>query len=366
MNKPLAMEPAVVPDLRHALLTHYDRFGRDLPWRESTDPYRVLISEFMLQQTRVATVERYYDAWLERFPDLQSLASAEEDDVLKAWEGMGYYRRAKNLRKAAVMIVHEHGGVFPATHDDLSKLPGVGAYTAGAIASIAFGEVVPAVDGNVKRVLARVCDEVDPRPPWLKRAAERLVDPERPGDWNQALMELGATICTPRRPKCSECPVQSWCQAKEMGTQLERPSRRTRAAVRTESVAVGVFHDGHRVLLVRRPDDGLLGGMWAFPELPSLETVEASTHTDLFSFAREHGLSPVGEAMVLPEVRHKFTHIDMTYRPGSCRVAPTNSPAATLGEHAWINPAVTTDYAIPVAQRKILDSWMAEQAGAGQ
>ena len=189
-------------EIRRALLEHYDSTARDLPWRRDSDPYRVLVSEVMLQQTRVETVKGYYVRWLERFPSVETLASAEEDEVLKAWEGLGYYRRARNLRRAALQLREVHGGVVPETYAALRELPGVGEYTAGAVASIAFGVVVPAVDGNVRRVLARLFDVETPRAPWLRSMATSLVDNERPGDWNQALMELGATQCTSRAPRC--------------------------------------------------------------------------------------------------------------------------------------------------------------------
>ena len=206
--------PTVIPAVRSALLGHYDREARPLPWRRDTDPYRVLVSEVMLQQTRVETVTGYYDPWLERFPTVRELARAEEDEVLKAWEGLGYYRRARNLHRAAQMVHDDYAGSLPPTYSGLLTLPGVGEYTAGAVASISFGEVVPAVDGNVRRVLARLYDMADPRPAWLRKTAGDLVDPGRPGDWNQALMELGATVCTPRSPECRGCPIAEWCAAR--------------------------------------------------------------------------------------------------------------------------------------------------------
>src|SRR5690606_15418045 len=227
--------------LREDLLRFYDRHRRDLPWRGEEDPYRILVSEVMLQQTRVETVKEYYGPWLERFPDLEALAAADEGDVLKAWEGLGYYRRARNLRDAATVVQEEWGGRLPGTVEELRRLPGIGAYTAGAVASIAFGRTVPAVDGNVRRVLARLFDVAVPGAAWLRDTAGRLVDPERPGDWNQALMELGATVCVPRGPRCGRCPVAWACRAREAGTVDERPGPTARRPPRVAIIALAVL-----------------------------------------------------------------------------------------------------------------------------
>src|SRR5690606_12408822 len=192
--------------IRRALLRHYDQHRRELPWRGTADPYRVWVSEIMLQQTRADVVAPYYERWLERFPTLDALADAELDDVLHAWQGLGYYARARNLHRAARMVRERHGGELPRDAAALRALPGVGAYTAGAIASIAFGEPCPAVDGNVRRVLARLFDLADAAPGTIHELAARLVPRRRAGDFNQALMDLGATVCSPRRQACGECP----------------------------------------------------------------------------------------------------------------------------------------------------------------
>ena len=190
-----------IPDpvrTRRRLLEHYDAHGRNLPWRESREPYRVWVSEIMLQQTRVETVVPYYARWMERFPTVAALAQADEQSVLKAWEGLGYYARARNLHRSARMVREKLRGDLPTSASSLRTLPGIGAYSAGAIASIAYGEVVPAVDGNARRVLSRLFDEDGTSDALLRRRAVELLDPDRPGDWNQALMELGATVCVPR------------------------------------------------------------------------------------------------------------------------------------------------------------------------
>ncbi len=308
------------PDLpvhrvRSALLDHYDRSRRDLPWRGETDPYRIWVSEVMLQQTRVDTVLQYYGRWLERFPDVAALAGAELDDVLLTWQGLGYYRRARNMHRTALELRERHGGRLPDSYGALRELPGVGEYTAGAVASIAFGEAVPAVDGNVRRVLARLWDEPHPRPGWLRRMAGRLVDPEHPGDWNQALMDLGATVCTPTGPACASCPLSQWCRSRARGTQSERPAPgRKRTVPAVELASAVVVDERRRVLLVRRPDDGLLGGMWSFPTEP-LEDGTAVERAALEAAARAGAVVDAAAARSLEPIRHRFTHLDATYRP---------------------------------------------------
>ena len=262
---------------RRALLDHFDRSRRALPWRENRTPYRVMVSEFMLQQTRVKTVVPYYQRWMRRFPDWHALAAAPLDDVILEWKGLGYYSRARNLHRSARLVRDRHGGHLPADPAALRTLPGVGDYTAGAIASIAFGHVVPAVDGNVKRVLARLLDVAALAPSRLREEAARLVDPERPGDFNEAMMELGATVCMPRAPRCGECPVARWCRARAAGTVAERPAPRPRKRVpRVEYATAVVVDAAGRTLLARRPPNGLLAGMWEFPAVEMAAAVPAA------------------------------------------------------------------------------------------
>lgn len=350
--------PEEIGALRAALLAHYDRHRRDLPWRGETDPYRVWVSEVMLQQTRVETVVPYYRRWLERFPDVDALADADEDDVLLAWQGLGYYRRARGLQAGAAVVRERHGGVVPDTVEELRAIPGVGEYTAGAVASIAFGVPTPAVDGNVRRVLARLFDEPSPAPAWLRETAGALVDPERPGDWNQALMELGATVCAPRGPRCGACPVARWCRAFAAGTQEERPARVAKKEVPSRTFVAAVVVDARgRVLVVRRGRDGLLGGLWAFPDG---EVGEGAEGADLHASAREVAAA-AGAAMAgsqipgeraglrtLPPVRHRFTHLDATYLPVLL------AGAGADGENRrWIPLEEPWPVALPVAQQKI-------------
>ena len=271
---------------RRALLDHFDRRRRPLPWRRGRTPYRVMVSEFMLQQTRAETVIPYYDRWLLRFPGWNALADAPADDVMLAWKGLGYYRRAQNLHRTAMIVRERYDGRLPEDPAELRTLPGVGEYTAGAVASIAFGHPVPAVDGNVKRVLSRLMDVGDPTPALLRDEATRLLDPERPGDFNEAMMELGATVCTPRAPRCADCPVRPHCMADKAGTVSDRPLvRRRRPLPRVDYVTAVIVRTAAssptaatpppaqppppaptaHTLLTRRPDTGLLAGMWEFP-----------------------------------------------------------------------------------------------------
>lgn len=251
--------PVDVSGFRRALLRWYDTKRRALPWRESRDPYRIWISEIMLQQTRVAAVIPYYERFLGRFPDVRSLARAHEPAVLAAWSGLGYYRRARHLHAAARMIAR---GEFPRTSDALRELPGIGRYTAAAIASIAFGERCAVVDGNVERVLSRVCARALNGDSWP--IAESLVSRTRPGDFNQAMMELGATICTPKAPQCGACPVSRFC-----GTRGEHPVSKPVPRKRA-TLTYALCVRGDRVLLVQRSKEaGLMPGMWELPQVPS-------------------------------------------------------------------------------------------------
>ncbi len=308
----------------------------------------------MLQQTRVETVLDYYGAWLERFPDVQTLARAPLDDVLLRWQGLGYYRRARNLHRAAAVVRERYGGHLPDSANGLRALPGVGEYTAGAVASIAFGEAVPAVDGNVRRVLARVFDEAEPTPSWLRKVAGTLVDPERPGDWNQALMDLGATTCTPTSPDCERCPIAAWCTSRARGTQGDRPAPSPARSVPKVEIVTAVVVDGdRRALVVRLPPDGLLGGMWSFPgvELERAESGRESSGLPAVAraaAAREGAEVSEGGARTLEPVRHRFTHLEATYRPVLLRGRGTEG-----ADRRWLPLDGPFDVALPVAQQKI-------------
>jgi A/G-specific adenine glycosylase len=268
--------PLNMPRLSSRLLTWYRRHKRTLPWRDHPDPYAVWVSEIMLQQTRVETVIPYFEKWMGLFPTISALAEASEQSVLNAWEGLGYYSRARNLHKAAQIVVAHYDGELPRDLDELRRLPGIGRYTLGAIASIAFGMNVPALDGNIKRVYARVFDIVEPvdspqgeRLLW--ELAERHLPEKEAGDYNQALMDLGSSICIPKNPRCLVCPLRQMCKARENGTEDQRPVKLPKKSVPhyVHVAAVIARQTGSpsraQVLLARRPSRGLLGGMWEFP-----------------------------------------------------------------------------------------------------
>ena len=288
------------------LLKWYDDNRRALPWRGERDPYRVWLSEIMLQQTRTETVERYYAAFLARFPTVRDLAAADEETVLKLWEGMGYYSRARNLHKAAKRVADDLGGRFPETAAGLRALPGVGPYAAGAIASIAFGEAVPALDGNQARVISRVtaCDRVLRTPGALEPEARRLLDADRPGDYNQALMDLGATICLPRRPKCGLCPVAGFCEGRAGGDPEDYPRLPPPPVKREEARTIALVWLEGRVLVRKRPEKGLLAGLWEFPNLEG--ALQGQELTEALA-----GLGIAGARVQgpLPPAKHVFTHL---------------------------------------------------------
>jgi len=282
----------------------YARVRRDLPWRRTRDPYRIWLSETMLQQTRVETVVAYYERFLARFPTLDALAVADEEDVLRLWAGLGYYARARNLRRAAAAVARDHGGELPRAAEALASLPGVGRYTVGALRSIAFGERAALVDGNVRRVLARLAGERALSDAAAWRLAEALVPEKDPGEWNQALMELGATVCTPRKPACLLCPVAEDCAAR--GRDPEGfPALRRKPPARVVHALAGVLERRGRLLVVRRPSQGLLGGLWELP------TAEGRDPAALVAAVHERTGLAVATGAALGRVRHLFTHRDL-------------------------------------------------------
>jgi A/G-specific adenine glycosylase len=292
------------------LLAWYDRNKRDLPWRHTRDPYRIWVSEIMLQQTRVAAVLPYYRQWMEALPTVEALAAVPEERLMKLWQGLGYYSRARNLQKAARVIVEELGGVFPDTYEALLRLPGVGEYTAGAVASIAFGEAVPAVDGNVLRVISRTADiREDISDAKVRRTFRALLEEamprEEPGKFNQALMELGATVCAPNgAPDCGRCPLSGLCEANRLGIQTELPLKSKKAPRRVEEMTVYLLRRGDAVALRRRGEAGLLAGLWEFPHVPGA-LGEAAAGDALASW----GLTALDWEKKI-SAKHVFTHVE--------------------------------------------------------
>jgi A/G-specific adenine glycosylase len=300
--------------LQEALLHWYDGQKRDLPWRHRRDAYAIWVSEVMLQQTQVAVVLRFWAAFLERFPTLESLAAAPLDSVLAAWSGLGYYARARNLHRAAAAVVERHGGALPPSATALAELPGFGRYTVGAVASIAFGLPEPVVDGNVARVLSRLF-AVRGRPGMPERErllwtlATRLVAPRRPGDWNQALMELGATVCRVTRPACLLCPLRRDCEALALGEVERIPPPRLAPERKQLRLAVAVVRRRGRVLLARRPARGLFGGLW---ELPAVEVSLAAGPAEVQTLLAALLGQKTRVLGALGEVRRVLTHRELS------------------------------------------------------
>lgn len=290
------------------LLTWYDENRRILPWREKPEPYRVWVSEIMLQQTRVEAVKPYFVRFMERLPDVESLAAVEDDELLKLWEGLGYYSRARNLKAAAQQIVEQHGGKMPSEYHELIKLKGIGSYTAGAISSIAFGCPVPAVDGNVLRVIMRLlADDSDISEASVRKRVEEDLKPvmpkDRPGDFNQALMELGATVCLPNgAPKCAECPWKTFCRAGMEESWQQYPKKAVKKPRTVEYRTILVIRDGHRAVIRRRPNKGLLAGMYEFPSLLGKASLD-----EVKEWLNAQGVRAV-RIEKLPESKHIFTH----------------------------------------------------------
>lgn len=342
-----------------ALLNWYDASAAALPWRErKPDPYRVWLSEIMLQQTQVETVKPYFERFLEAFPTVHALAVASLDAVLKRWEGLGYYSRARNLYKTAQIVSQELDGLFPATVDELLKLPGIGRYTAGAIASIAFGTAAPVLDGNVIRVFSRLLDlEADVALPKtqaaLWRIAEDWLPGRRTGDYNQALMELGRMVCKPRSPLCQSCPIQSHCAAYRNGTQSQRPVKQKKSATPHYDVAAGIIYDDSgRILIAQRPLDGLLGGLWEFPggkQEPD-ETLPQCLAREL---REELGIEvEVGGLFV--SIKHGFTHFKITLHAFECRYLGGEPQKLGVHNWAWVTEAAFERYSFGKADREII------------
>jgi A/G-specific adenine glycosylase len=344
--------------LRAALLAWYRRHRRDLPWRKTSDPYRIWVSEVLLQQTTVKTVLPYYASFLERFPTLQALAEEPEEEVLAAWSGLGYYHRARNLHRGAQAVAERHAGQFPRTLEAALGVPGVGLYTASAVLSIAHGLPLPVVDGNVRRVLARLLALRGPQfrkdGPYYNRA-EELLDRERPGDWNQALMELGATVCLPRKPACPACPLRDPCEARRLGIADELPEGRPRHAPVDVTVAAALVERDGRVLLVRRPRGRLLDRMWQVPQT----SLDSRGRPDLARELEErHGLRVVPGPLAV-RTRHAVTHRRITLEGYTTRLRPPlpDDPERFL----WALPEEVARLAVASSTRKLLKGLGAAQ-----
>ena len=347
------------------LLAWYAQHARVLPWRGDTNPYAVWVSEVMLQQTRVETVVPYYERWMKRFPDLAALARASQQEVLSAWEGLGYYSRARNLHRAAQIVLQEMDGELPGDPRALARLPGIGRYTAGAIASLAFGEDAPALDGNIRRVLARVFNLVEPaRSPAGERRLWELaaghLPPGQAGDYNQALMDLGATICTPSAPTCPECPVSRVCQAQALGIQDQRPVLQKKPATPHYVVTAAVICRDRQVLITQRPLNGLLGGLWEFPD-GKLQPGENLADCLQREICEELGVR-VSVQDCMGVYRHAYTHFRVTLHAFRCtlhnRIAPLPRQVNDL---RWVAPAELPGFPMGKIDRQIARQLLAQE-----
>ncbi len=334
------------------LLQWYDSGHRILPWRENPVPYFVWVSEIMLQQTRVEAVKPYFQRFLEALPDIISLAEAEEEVLLKLWEGLGYYNRVRNMKKAAEVIVKDYHGEMPAEYDQIITLPGIGSYTAGAIASIAFGQKVPAVDGNVLRVVSRLkTDNADIGNLRVKKELEieleEAMPPDRPGDFNQAMMELGATVCVPNgMAKCDICPLEKLCKARNDNCVMDFPKKASKKARVIENKTVLIIRDENRTALRKRPAKGLLAGMYEFPSLEGHQLAE-----QVLSYLKETGVNPI-RIQPLEDSKHIFSHKEWHMKAYVIRVDELE-PLNNLGgkeKFLFVEPEETQNkYPIPTA-----------------
>lgn len=338
------------------LLSWYRREARDLPWRRTRDPYRIWVSEVILQQTRVEQGIEQFVRFLDAFPTVEALAAASLDDVLKVWEGFGYYARARNLHKAAQRVVSELDGRLPKHSSEWLALPGIGRYASGAITSIAFGERIPAVDGNCRRVLARLfnvegCIDEKAIQDTLDTIAARLVPARRPGDFNQAIMDLGARICIPGHPRCDECPVAKHCQAYAASTQDRIPLRKTKPERPHRVEVVAVVTKRGRYLIGKRQPGGLLGGLWEFP---SVRPERGESHERaLHRLAGAIGVRmTVGDQ--ISTVNHAYSHFSVTLHVYACRHIEATTGASLYEELKWTTRSDLTNHAFPGANRKFM------------
>lgn len=345
-------------DLRRSLLHWYRQQGRSLPWRNTHDPYKIWVSEIMLQQTQVKTVIPYYQRWIEQFPTVETLAAAEQQTVLKAWQGLGYYARARNLHRAAQVIVDQRAGVFPNTLDEAIALPGIGRTTAGGILSAAFNQPTAILDGNVKRVLARLVGLLQPpnrAQAKLWKLSELLIDLHHPRDFNQALMDLGATVCIPKTPRCEACPWSHRCRAYISNLQHQIPMTESRSELPHKQIGVAVIWNNEgQILIDRRRQDGLLGGLWEFPggKIEPNESIEDCIRREI---REELDIDIiVGDRLVT--VDHAYSHFRVTLNVHHCRYVSGNPKPLECDEIRWVALDDLHIYPFPKANERIISA----------
>lgn len=347
-----------VKAIRRSLLGWYQKEKRDLPWRKTRNPYFIWVSEIMLQQTQVKTVIPYYKKWIAAFPTVKKLAESPENRVLKIWEGLGYYSRARNIHKAAKVVTREYGGKIPDNPEDILKLPGIGRYTSGAILSIAFEKTIPVVDGNVIRVLSRLftlpengaARESENK---LYKIAENLLPRKDPGDFNQAMMELGATVCLPKKPSCPLCPVKSICQSRQLGLQESYPPPKLRAGTKKIEVSAAVILRNGKTYIQQRPLNGLMGGLWEFPG-GKREKNESMENCLLREIREELGVDVVIREKLMT-IKHSYTQFRVTLHVYFCKLPKGRIKASSCEDWKWALPEELSNFPFPAANAKIVD-----------
>ncbi|MHC5088626.1 MAG: A/G-specific adenine glycosylase [Planctomycetota bacterium] len=345
------------PSIRRYLLKWFRANARDLPWRKNRTPYAVWVSEIMLQQTQVATVIDYFNRFIRRFPTVEKLARARQDTVLKMWEGLGYYSRGRNLHKAAKLIVSDYDRQLPDTVEELQKIPGIGRYTAGAVASIAFNRPAPILDGNVIRVLCRLfCIDGNPKDSATKNQlwelADTLVHTKHPGDFNEAMMELGAMVCTPQNPACPKCPLKNQCQANKTGRQDDLPVKQKHPPLPHYTIVVGIVFKKDKILIDKRKQNALLGGLWEFPggKKKKSESFKAAVAREV---KEETGINiEVGKRLCI--VKHTYSHFKITLHAYLCEYTSGTAKPLACDAVKWVTPKNLTKYAFPAANTKII------------
>ncbi|MCG9127926.1 A/G-specific adenine glycosylase [Candidatus Poribacteria bacterium] len=345
-------------EFNNKLIDWFRLYKREMPWRGITDPYRIWVSEVMLQQTQVKKVVGYYENFMKRFPDIQTLASSSVQDVLKVWEGLGYYARARNLHKAAQQVVKDCNSQISDDYNTFRKLPGIGDYSAAAVMSIAFNQPYAAVDGNIKRVLSRLFLMDNPvndssSSKVFQEQADLLLDRNEPGCFNQAMMELGATVCRPQSPACVVCPVNAYCKAYKEGLQNEYPFRTQTKKIPEYNIAAGIIYKDSDVLIVQRPLEGLLGGLWEFPN-GNLNKGETSEEACIRHILQSTNLS-ISNLNYLTQVKHAYTHFKIIVHTFECEYTQGDLLLNGPIDAKWIKIAELDKYPLPKATHKIID-----------
>lgn len=355
------MSSSVQRKIVKPLLAWYYANKREMPWRDSNNPYYIWISEIMLQQTQVETVKPYFERFIKNFPTVKALASADEQSVLKQWEGLGYYTRARNLHKAAKIIVTEHKGKIPDSFESLLGLPGLGMYSAAAISSIAFGEKVSAIDGNVLRVFSRLTELSDDiskqkTKEFVFGELNKVILEENAGDFNQAMMELGAVICKAKNPACDICPVRSYCSAYLSNNTALFPVKKKPAVRPHKEIAVGIVFKGGKILIAKRHENQMLGGLWEFPG-GKVEQGETHEECVVREFKEEVNLQ-IEVVKPLCKVDHAFTHFTITITAYICNYVSGNAKAISGSKIKWVYPESLTEFPFPKANKVIIEKTM--------